>query len=524
MKNKPYELYKVPHLKSMKEHIEYCAKEFSDKPAIRYFDDKEFKEASFKQFKSDIDAFGMYLVSKGFENAKIALIGHNSYEWIVSYFAVVNYGNVIVPVDRLLGNEDIKDILDRSEASAVVHTKSFEEVVTKQENTVSLKIEEFTKYLEEGRKVIAEGKIKAPEIDIDKLCTIIYTSGTTGKPKGVMLTHKSIMADSVATCEFDFLSGGNITMLPLHHTFAFTACVVCAHLWGVPIFINRSLKKLMEDINIAKPQHILAVPMMVEVIYKKIWDNAKKSGKDKALKLLIKVNKALMAAGIDIRHILFKQIRDSFGGNLDMIVSGGAPIEDRYVQGMVDLGFTFINGYGISECSPIVAVNRLEYWRMGSVGPAIPCNEVKIIDGEICVKGDNVMLGYYDDKESTMNAFTEDGWFKTGDLGRVDKDGFLYITGRIKNLIILANGKNVSPEELESKILSVPNVIETVVYEKDGMICAEIYAEDKEGIEVNIKELNRDLPMYKKIQKVIFRDTEFEKTTTKKIIRSKIAH
>ena len=461
-------------------------------------------------------------MSKGFKDAKIALVGSNSYEWIVTYFAVVNYGNVIVPVDRLLNNEDITDIFNRSGVSAVVHSNSFTDVVESQENAVSIKIENFEEYLEEGRKIIAEGKIKAPEIDIEKMCTIIYTSGTTGKPKGVMLSHKSIMSDSVATCEYDYLKGGNLTMLPLHHTFAFTACVVCAHIWGVPVFLNRAIKKLMEDIKIAKPYHILAVPMMVEVIYKKIWDNAEKSGKAGALRALIKINKALMAIGIDIRHILFKQIRDGFGGNLELIVSGGAPIEDKYVQGLVDLGFIFLNGYGISECSPIVAVNRLKYWRIGSAGPVIPCCEVKIIDGEICVKGDNVMLGYFDDEEATKEAFTEDGWFKTGDLGYIDDGGFLYITGRIKNLIILANGKNVSPEELESKILSVPNVIEVVVYEKDGMIEAQIYAENRDGIEANIKELNRDLPIYKKIQKVTFRNTEFEKTTTKKILRSKI--
>jgi long-chain acyl-CoA synthetase len=288
---------------------------------------------------------------------------------------------------------------------------------------------------------------------------------------------------------------------------------------GVTVFINNSLKELFKDFSVARPYHFLAVPMMLEAIYKKINKAIDKSGKRKLINLVIVLNKVLLKVGIDIRHILFKQIRESFGGNLQLLVTGGAVANPAIIQGLIDLGFIVLNGYGISECSPIVSVNATYDWKVGTIGKVLKGCEVKIIDDEICVRGDIVMLGYYKNPEATAEVFDGE-WFKTGDLGYFDDDGFLYINGRKKTLIILNNGKNVSPEELEVLISNIENVVEVVVYGEDDLIAAEIFAEDRTGIEEGIAKINETLPKYKKINRIKFRDSEFEKTTTKKIKRN----
>jgi long-chain acyl-CoA synthetase len=285
-----------------------------------------------------------------------------------------------------------------------------------------------------------------------------------------------------------------------------------------------------------KPFNMILVPLFVETIYKKIWADAKKQDKDKMLKKMVGVSNRLLKIGIDIRHLLFKSVIKSFGGNLKLIVSGGAPLDPRYVKGFREIGIIVLNGYGITECSPIVSVNRNEYYRDGSVGQIYSCCEVKIAEpdenghGEICVKGKNVMLGYYKNEQATKEAFDGE-WFKTGDIGYLDQDGFLFISGRKKNLIILSNGKNVYPEEMEYAILTdIPYVKEVVVYAESDAIVAEIFLDDKNypdctlTINGDISRLNRTLPLYKNIGKIVIRDIEFPKTTVKKIKRQKIDH
>jgi len=308
------------------------------------------------------------------------------------------------------------------------------------------------------------------------------------------------------------------------------ATVLCQIHSGVTVYINAGLKYVLQDINIAKPGHVSVVPLFVESFYKGIWKNAKKTGKDKLLKVMIKVSNGLRKIGIDLRKQLFKSVINGFGGNLEMIITGGAPMSNELIKGFDDIGVQIINGYGISECSPIVSINRHCWSKIGSVGQVINTVKAKTInnnedgEGEICIKGDIVMMGYYENPEANAAVFTEDGWFNTGDIGKVDEDNFIYITGRKKNLIILENGKNVYPEELEYLIgKTVEGVAEVVVYAKDSLITAEIFAEedaDKEKIENDIKNVfNPTIAQYKRIHTVKFRDTEFEKTTTKKIKR-----
>lgn len=511
---------KFPQVKSINELVKVVDEKYKDKIAIKYNGSDGVVSVTYSQFRKDVEALGTYLYSIGLKDKHIGLIGENSYEWIVAYFATVCGGNVIVPIDKELKAPDICELLDRSDSEAFIHSNKYQDAADMAENKICLNLKDYVTYIEKGNELLANGEkdFLEYEVDVEKLCTIIYTSGTTGKPKGVMLCQKGLAADAVTACDFADLIGSNLTALPLHHSFAFTACVLAAMIQGVTIFLNNSLKELFKDINTAAPYHFLAVPMMLEAIYKKINKAIDKQGKRKLINMVIKLNKVLMKLGIDIRHILFKQIRASFGGNLRLLVTGGAPANPTVLQGLEDLGFIVLNGYGISECSPIVSVNATYDSRIGSVGKVLRSCEVKIIDGEICVRGDIVMLGYYKDEAATAAAFDGE-WFKTGDLGYFDKDGFLYINGRKKNLIILTNGKNVSPEELEILISDIENVVEVVVYGEDNLIAAEIFAEDRTGIEEAIEKINETLPNYKRINRVKFRDTEFEKTTTKKIKR-----
>ncbi len=509
-----------PQLKSLNELLSYIDATYKDKVAFRYKTGNEVTEVTYSQFKADVEAFGTYLYSVGLKDKHVSLVGENSYEWIVSYFAVVCGGGVIVPVDKELKPADICEIIDRSDSVAFIHSDKYSEAAAMAEGKLCINLKDYPECHAKGKELIRAGEksFTECEIDIEKLCTIIYTSGTTGKPKGVMLCQKGITVDAVDACEFADLLGSNLTALPLHHSFAFTACVVAALVQGVTVFINNSLKDLFKDFGIARPFHFLAVPMMLEAIYKKINKGIDKSGKRKLINMVIALNKALLKVGIDIRHILFKQIREPFGGNLQLLVTGGAVANPAVIQGLIDLGFIVLNGYGISECSPIVSVNATYDWKVGTIGKVLKGCEVKIIDGEICVRGDIVMLGYYKDPEASAATFDGE-WFRTGDLGYFDDDGFLYINGRKKNLIILNNGKNVSPEELEVLISNIENVVEVVVYGEDDLIAAEIFAEDKTGIEEGIALINETLPKYKKINRIKFRDTEFDKTTTKKIKR-----
>ncbi len=508
-----------PLMTNLKELMEYSVANYGDNPAFRYNGENGVVEVSYTQFKADVEAMGTYLYSVGIKDKHVGIVGENSYEWIVGYFAVVCGGGVIVPVDKELKAPDICELLQRSDSEAFFFSPKFRDAADMAEGITCLCLTDFESYIKKGNELLRSGDKDFLNFksDDEKLCTIIYTSGTTGKPKGVMLCQKGLVIDAATACDFADLLGGNLTALPIHHSFAFTACILAALVQGVTVFINKSLKDLFKDLTIAKPYHFLAVPMMLEAIYKKINKAIDKQGKRKLINMVIKLNKGLMKAGIDIRHILFKQIRESFGGNLQLLVTGGAPANPATLQGLEDLGFIVLNGYGISECSPIVACNPTYDSRIGSVGRILRGGEVKIVDDEILVRGDIVMLGYYKDEESTKAAFDGE-WFKTGDLGYI-KDEYLYVTGRKKNLIILDNGKNVSPEELEILISNIENVVEVVVTGEDNLIAAEIFAEDRTGIQEGIDALNKTLPSYKRINRVKFRDEEFEKTTTKKIKR-----
>ncbi len=530
-KLKNYPLYPITEISTLKELIYFDTPKSNDKTAFMYSKGKKSTvNITYGQFIHDIECFGTFLYANGIKDNHIAVLGENSYEWILTYFATALGGNVIVPIDKDLSVEEINNVLSEADCSVLVYSDTYSDVADElgasRTDITFINMRQMPKLLEIGRGLTESGSrdFLDHRVSTDDLAAIVYTSGTTGISKGVMLTHSNIASNAVAACKNVRAEGSTVCALPLHHTFPFTLGICAILLYRQPIYINKSLKNFADDMLKAQPSYMFLVPMVVETMYKKVWATAREQKKDKALKWLIKVSNFLYSIGIDIRRRLFRSVLDAFGGKLDWVSCGGAAIDEKYIKGFRSFGVNIINGYGITECSPIVASNRPEFWVDGSVGVVVYGCEVKIDDpngdgeGEILVKGSGVMKGYYKNDAATKAAF-KDGWFKTGDIGRYE-NGVLFITGRTKNVIVLSNGKNIYPEELELLLYRIDGIDECMVYGENGLITAEIYSRgDREAIEEKIHELNRSLPPYKQISKIKFRDSEFPKTTTKKIKR-----
>lgn len=541
IKNQAYPLYDFPELKTLREVISFIADKYEDDQAFRIprKGKQGDKYKTFREFYDEIRNFGTILLEKGFNGDRIAILGENSYKWIVSYFAVTNSGNTALPLDRELSMEELADLINRCGCKGLVFSKTFGEFADYfKENCPTVEtyicMKEIHYLKEDGAKLIAEGNTAFDDVKVssDDMAAIVFTSGTTGKSKGVMLTHGNIASDAYCVCRYAIGEGRGPLLLPLHHTFSITANVLAALMYGGRIHAITSLRTIQRDIVNDKSTVMIAVPTAVEMIHKKIWATAEEKGKTEIMKKGMKISRTLLKFGIDVRRKLFKEVYEGLGGEFNTVICGGAPLSRKAEDDMIDWGVTLMVGYGITECAPIVSVNRPCHFKRGSCGLIIDCNKVRVADkdsagiGEIQVKGDNVFKGYFGDEEETRKSFTEDGWFKTGDLGYVDSDGFLFITGRSKNLIILSNGKNVSPEELEGKIIDeIPSILEAIVFEKDDKIAIEMfldvetYPNAKAEIQEQVNAFNRHMPAYKKIQEIIIRDEEFPKTTTLKIKR-----
>lgn len=526
----------VPELHTLKEMVHFVAKRYEEATAFvvpRKGGAEDTK--SFRAFSDDIDAFGTALFARGLKGCHIAILGGNSYEWILSYFAAANGGNTAVPLDKDLSAEALVPLIENSGCAALIYSPEYEDMIPAFQSGTGLRryirMDETQAMLAEGRRRIAEGDDTytgyplAPE----SLAAIVYTSGTTGKAKGVMLTHRNIASNVSSGCKMASGAGRCVLSLPLHHTFGLMAGVIIPLMYCGANYLSRSVRSVQKDMVKTKATVAILVPAILEVVYKKVWEAAERDGRADKLRRGLKVSRVLTKLGIDVRRRLFKDVLDALGGELYLIICGGAPLSKQITADFCAMGIDLLNGYGITECAPVVSLNPNPGNRIGSAGLPLDCCRVRIDSpgedgvGEIHVKGSNVMPGYYNDGQATAEAFTDDGWFKTGDLGYLDRDGYLYVTGRLKHLIILSNGKNVSSEELEEKIKLVPGVKETAVYAQGDRIVAEVYAGREAGTEMEaeirsaVLELNRSLPAYKRINSVIFRDTEFPKTTTMKI-------
>ena len=537
MRNRTFPVYTIDSYESFEELLMLVKGKYGNRIAFRTRYRKQEKTYSYERLYGDVSKLAAYCNQTYGTGNKVAILGENSYLWAISYFAIVGSGNVVVPIDKELSAHDIADLLDDCQCDLLIHSAEYadiaDELAAIKPSCSFVAMPQLEKQIEN----MTTGSFA--ETCPTDIAAIVYTSGTTGKSKGVMLSQKNICADTRAACMFIELYGRSLALLPFHHTFAFTVSVLANIYYGVDTLICHSLKNVMALINDFKPTYLAVVPMIVEKVDKGILAKIEKSGKQNLLSIMDIVCKPFDALNINLRNKCFSAIRNGLGGELDFIICGGAPIDQKIIDRFETYGITILNGYGISECSPVVSVNRRYHHCPDSIGQALPGVQVQIdapnerAEGEICVKGEIVMQGYYNMPEETAATLT-DGWFHTGDLGTIDAEGFIHITGRLKNLIILSNGKNVSPEELENLIARIPGVVEVLVYEEDRQLVAEIFPDqefqpssgDMESyLNATIAQLNDSQPPYKAISKVKLRYTEFEKTTTKKIKRTyKAAH
>ncbi len=524
MKNRSYPLYdNAPKISSIAEMLEIKATSMPDDIAFRFRKGREgIAEKTYSEVYSEVKKAASYVGKTYGKDNHIAIIGENSYEWLIAFFATVTTGNVAVPIDKELPKDEVKWLIDKADVKSVFISKTYSDLLEDVEGISVMSLKELQKKAENESD---EFNLYVP--DQSDTASIFFTSGTSGKSKGVVLSHGNITSEiNEASAMFDPEGRSTMVVLPFHHTFGLNVATLMAYNYGVSIFLNKSLKRVKEDIMEAKPDVMMLVPLFIEAFYKRINDGIVKSGQEKKVKNAVKLSETMLKLGIDKRRSLFKNIIESFGGNLKYIISGGAPLNEFYVKEFRKYGIEILNGYGTTECSPCVAINRNYFKKDGSVGQGVAGIKTRISDeGEVLFKGPVVMQGYYKDPEKT-NEVLIDGWYHTGDIGHIDEDGFIFLTGRSKNLIILSNGENISPEELEGDIQVDPGVNEVLVYDKDSKIIAEIYPEEgymdnTEYFEKLIAKVNEGRPIYKQIASVKLRKEEFIKNTSKKIVRYK---
>ncbi len=560
-------LYEGENLKDFRELVDRYENRYKDHTAFMYKrdpKDTEVLQVSYSQFAKDIKAFATSLLALGLQGKKVALIGPNRYEWCTSYLAVSTANISIVPLDKSLPENEIKSLIIRSKVDAVIfdekYSSIFEEILEEKNTNLTqyicmdkssnLHFLSYPALCEKGKKLLEAGNDAYEKITLDpqKVSILLFTSGTTAISKCVGLSQSNICSDIYALSQMTDIRRDDVflSFLPLHHTFESTCTFLYGTSCGITVAFCDGLKYVQKNLVDYKVTGLVCVPLMLEIMYKKIEKGVEEEGKTSLVKTMRKVCNFLLKFGIDIRRKVFKQILDKFGGKLRMLIAGGAPMNKEAIQGFVDLGINLLQGYGLTETSPVLAGENDKYKRAGSVGFPLPGIEIKINEpseegiGEIMAKGPTIMHGYIDNEEATKEVL-KNGWFYTGDLGRFDKDGFLYITGRKKDVIVLKNGKNIFPEELEILINSLPYVSESIVYGKpdpkddDLTICAkivynpdtmkELYPDKPEKdyhdiIWQDIKaKVNRSMPAYKYIREIIVTDEPLIKTTTQKVKR-----
>lgn len=556
-------LYQMRYINDLRDMIHSSAELYGDDTSFLVKDVPrgEYRPITYNQLKEDIDCLGTKLTEMGLKDKKVAVIGENSYKWVVSYLAVVNGTGVIVPLDKELTGIEIENLLNRAKVDAIVFSGKMKKKIMDVIEDIDIKIDmdakedcegirAFDCLLEEGRKLLAEGNRDFIDAVIDReaMCALLFTSGTTGMSKGVMLSHKNISANVYNMSKYVKIRrpGGGLSVLPMHHTYELTCHVFTAIYQGVFVAICEGLKYIQPNLKESRATVMLGVPIVFETMHKKVWKQAEASGAaGKMKKMMALSRKTKLYNRPEIIKKIFEKIHTSLGGNIELFIAGGAAINPDVIKDYETLGIPMIQGYGMTENAPIIAVNRDYYSKHDSVGKPMPGTEVRIIDqdadgiGEIICKGPSVMIGYYDNPEATAEVL-KDGWLHTGDYGRFDDEGFLYICGRKKNVIVTKNGKNIFPEEIEQLLMEQPFIEEVLVYgtidKRDGdvVVKAEVYpsyesikealgeiTEDgiKDAIKNSIEEVNDKMPAYKRVKRFKLREEEFEKTTTRKIKR-----
>ena len=563
-KEQKNKIYPEVHVDNFREFLEHTTNKFSDKVAFSYKKDvssknPEYVHVTYKKHYEDVKAMSTKLLSMGLEGKRVAIISHNQYQWPVSYMAI-NTGNMVcVPLDYLLPENEIENLLLRSDAEAIIFDGKFLEIFKniKKKNTTKLKyyinmnqeeheedILSFWKLLEEGYSLRENGDTSYDniKIDSDKMSILLFTSGTTDISKAVMLSQRNICSNvSAMTTLIKYEEGDSVlSFLPLHHTFECTATYLFCNFIGFNICYCDGLKHIAKNLVEYKISGMVCVPAVLEVMYRQIWKTIKQKKLVIPVKIMMAISNFLLFFHIDVRRKLFKSILEPLGGRLRTIIYGSASADIKVIKFFNSIGVRMIQGYGLTETSPVISCESDKYQKPGSAGRPLYCEDVQIVDkdengvGEITVKGPNVMLGYYQNEEKTKEVL-KDGYFHTGDLGYIDKDGFLFVTGRIKDMIVLKNGKKIFPQELEILLNNSPLIIESFVYlsptETDKLCTKLVYNVDNdelkgkteeeiyEILKAEVKKVNTQTPTYKNIRGITITRDPLIKTTTQKIKR-----
>lgn len=572
-KKKEHKNYEGTHYNTIKEAFEYSTEKFANNTFLLEKTDHKGKwiETTYSEFKDEVIGLGTALIRKlGLKDTRIAIIGENTHYWYTSYMTMLCGVGIAVPIDKELPENEIENVLKRSKASAVIFSKKKEEVIKRvaqnlpdvkyfiEMNSDSALEDRFVgieHLIEEGKTLVKNGddSYMKIEIDPDEFKVLLFTSGTTSNAKGVMLCNRNLAQNiNAASAYVDLRSDDRLmSILPLHHTYESSIGFLYPFAMGASVSICQGLKYIVPDLKETNPTALLTVPLLVENLYKKINANIKKSKKDGVVNSMIHVTNALKAVGVDIKRKVFAEIYDNLGGRIRIIVSAAAPIDAKIGKWLEDIGITFLQGYGLTETAPIAALTPDFQTKIGSAGKAVVDAELKIDnpnekgEGEVLIKSKTLMLGYYEDEEATKDSiFEENGerWFRSGDIGYLDQDGFLFITGRCKNVIVTQNGKNIYPEEIELMLGNIPEIKECMVYgkkdekeDKELIISARVipnyeeieakYGKNLSDEEVHkiiwdkIKDVNKQLTSYKAIKNLEIKKDEFVKTTTMKIKR-----
>lgn len=526
----------------------------------------EYEPITYKETLADVNGIGTWMMDKGLTGKRVAVIGPNCYQWCSTYLAVTGGIGCIVPLDKELSAEELKNQIQRSKVSAVVFDSKHQDVFksikadgdTYLEVLVNFDTDEesdgvyaWKQMKEEGKKLVEAGNLDYvnAEVDNEVMSILIFTSGTMGKPKGVMLSQRNVCAElMIAPTTFDLRQDDiYLSFLPLHHTYECTCCFLMALYKGSAVAFCQGLTYITKNLKEVRPTMMLGVPALYEKLYQRIWKGVRKQGKEKTLQRAIKINHVTKKFHVDLGATFFKDIRDVFGGRMRTLICGGAKIDPQILDGLREFGFNALQGYGLTEAAPMGAFNPQDAPNSRSIGVPFPGQDIKAIDvdeegiGEICIKGPNIMLGYYEDPEETAKVLDEDGWFHTGDLGYVDIDGYAYLTGRAKNVIVTTKGKNVYPEEIEYQLNLINFVEESFVFENpetagvDTQIVASVKIDQEEMAELlgpdftdedvmreiwkEVDKINEEAPVYRRIKKVILRKTDFIHNTSSKLMR-----
>ena len=550
----------------LKDMLNQTGEVYGDRPAYIFKTEEKgkFRTITHKEFRENINALGTTLIQMGLKDKRIALISENRYEWELSYLAVAAGVGVIVPLDKALPDNELESLILRSQVEAIIYSSKYDVIMKtlrEKKNTnlkyfISMDLEENTQgiyaekaLVEKGKKLLADGNktyIDA-KIDAEKMGIMLFTSGTTAMSKAVMLSHKNLVTNVMDIIQrFDLTDEDRfLSFLPLHHVFECTVGFLYPISIGGSIAFCEGVKHMAENIKEFEITAMISVPAVFDIIYRKVMKTIEKKGKLANLEKGKKVSQFLLKMKIDLRKQLFKEVHESLGPKLKLVVTGGAALDPETEKGFNDLGFDVEQGYGLTETAPVIAAETPKCRRLGSIGKKFPSVEVKIDDpdeegiGELMAKGPSIMLGYYENEEATKSALESDGWFHTGDLARIDKDGYIYISGRKKSVIVLNNGKNVFPEEIETLLNKVEGIKETFVFEKkeddgDVKVCVEIVYDKelikelyniegeeniKEFLWDKVKEVNKLMPKYKYVREMVITEEPLIKTTTLKIKR-----